>query len=387
MLIPYSTDAPVYHWPLATVGLIVANLLVFVGVVSGNLGPVENWVLSYGDGLHPQQWMLSTFMHGSLEHLIGNMLFLWVFGLVVEGKLGWWKFLACYLGIGVTQSMCEQLIMLGYEGDPNGSLGASAAIFGLMAIAAVWAPMNNINFVLGFWYRATDFEVNISVVAACYTGFEMLMLMLTGGAEGSSWLHLGGMAIGFPLGVVLLKTGQVDCEGWDLFHVMSGDYGSFKKEPAPAEIFAKVDARQRKRDEGQLTGAKEQFALYLKNGNPAAAFLLYEKMKQVVGGLQLDRGELLALIKWLHSEKRWADSAPFMAELIERFPDQADPIRIKLAQICVVELGRPGKALDLLAEVDMTKQPEAQTALVKKIAAKARQMQNEGEVELDVEAW
>jgi hypothetical protein len=62
-------------------------------------------------------------------------------------------------------------------------------------------------------------------------------------------------------------------------------------------------------------------------------------------------------------------------------------VRVKLAQICVVELGRPGKALDLLAEVDSNKFPEQQQALIKKIAARARQMQDEGVVELDVETW
>jgi len=97
-------------------------------------------------------------------------------------------------------------------------------------------------------------------------------------------------------------------------------------------VFAKVDARQKTRDEARLAGAQEQFATYLKGGNPAAAFLLYEKMKDVAGGLQLNRGQLLALVKWMHGEKRWSDSAPFMAELIARFPAEADPIRIKLAR-------------------------------------------------------
>jgi hypothetical protein len=125
----------------------------------------------------------------------------------------------------------------------------------------------------------------------------------------------------------------------------------------------------------------------LEQNNPAAALKLYEKMKEVGDGLQLERRQLLTLIKWLHGEKRWSDSAPFMAELITRFSEEADPARVKLAQICVVELGRPGKALDLLSDVDSTKLPEQQQILVKKITAKAQQMQNEGVVELDVETW
>jgi membrane associated rhomboid family serine protease len=388
MLIPYSTDAPVYYWPFATVGLITANAAAFIGVLSGHLGAIDNWFLVYGEGLHPQQWFLSMFMHAGIEHLVGNLLFLWVFGLVVEGKLGWWRFLPCYVGIGALQAMCEQIIMSGHSGDTAGSLGASAAIFGVMGMAAVWAPMNDIRFIfLFFFVRAVEFDVGISIVAAFYAGFEILMLIVSGGAAGSSWLHLGGMAIGFPLAIVLLKTGVVDCEGWDLFHVFRGDYGSFKNEPEPAGLLAKADARQRRKDEGRLVGAKEQVLTYLQNGNPAAALLFYDKMKDVAGGLQLDRGQLLALIKWLHGEKRWSDSAPLMAEVIARFPNDADAVRLKLAQICVVELGRPGKALDLLADVKASQLPEQHAALAKKIAAKARQLQEEGTVELDVDTW
>jgi hypothetical protein len=314
------------------------------------------------------------------------MLFLWVFGLVVEGKLGRWKFLLCYLGVGITESMCEQIIMLGYSGDAAGSLGASAAIFGLMAIATVWAPMNEVQFVM-LWYRVIDFEVSIAVLAAFYAGIEILMLFLPGYSEGSSWLHLGGMLIGFPVGVSLLRLNVVDCEGWDLFHVLRGDYGSFKKEPEPAEILAKADARRQQRDNQHSAAANVQIKEYVKQGNAAAALLLYEKMRPIAAGLTLERGELLAIIKQLHSEKRWADSAALMAEFISRFPDGADPMRIKLAQICVVELNRPGKALEILDDVQVPGLTPEQAALLKRISAKAHQLQDEGVVELDVDTW
>ena len=101
----------------------------------------------------------------------------------------------------------------------------------------------------------------------------------------------------------------------------------------------------------------------------------------------LDRDELLAVIKGLQAASRWSDSAPFMAELVTRFPDGADLVRIKLAQICLVELNRPGKALEVLADVDAARVPPPQLALAKKIAAKAQRMQAEGEYELDTDAW
>ena len=388
MLIPYSTDAPIYHWPISTVGLIVANVLVFCLVVLGGVEAESyGWVLWYGDGLHPNQWLQSIFMHGGIEHLVSNILFLWLFGLVIEGKLGWWRFLCCYLAIGVGESALEQTVMLGVAEPTPGSVGASAAIFGLIAMAAIWAPKNEISFFYLFAFRPGTFDVSIAVLACVYAGWEILMLCLFGSGAGSSWLHLAGFVFGLPIAIVLLKRGIVDCEGWDAFHVWNDDVGAFKKEPAPAEVFAKVDAQQREKDEELLRGAQQQFRQFLQQGNVPAAIRLYEKMKNVRGGLKPDRDQWLAMIQALHAEKRWSDSAPYMAHCIAAFPENADAVRIKLAQICVVELQRPGKAIELLDDVGAKKLPEKQAVLMQRIRAKAQQLQQEGVVELDVETW
>ena len=110
-------------------------------------------------------------------------------------------------------------------------------------------------------------------------------------------------------------------------------------------------------------------------------------MKESGSSISLTRDELLKIIQALHAAKRWQDSAPYMAEFIERFPDQADAMRIKLAQICVVELQRPGKAFDLLSDVDKSKLTEQHGKLVERITAKAHALEAEGVVELDVETW
>jgi membrane associated rhomboid family serine protease len=384
---PYSTDAPVYYWPFASVGLIVANIIVFIAMISGSISGPENWILWYGEGLHPEQWLTSIFMHASFDHLVGNMLFLWVFGLVVEGKLGWQKLLACYLSIGVGQSMIEQIMMLPFSGEGGGSLGASAAIFGLMAMAAVWAPKNDITFGYVIFFRWGTFDVSILALAVFYAGMEILFLMLSGGREGSSWLHLMGMALGAPLAIVMLRRGVVDCEGWDLLHVWKGDYGGFREQPDPQVTFAKTAERQKQTDQNLLANAKSQLRQFLQQGNLPAALTLYRKMGEVGDGLTLENDELRAIIKSLHQQRRWAESAPFMAELIERFPAGADLVRVKLAQICVVELERPGKALDLLADVDQSGLTREQATLVKRIEGKSLAMQAEGVIELDTEQW
>ena len=119
IVFPYTTDAPIYHRPWGTIGLIVVNTLAFAatGPATGP-EPSALW-LWYGRGLHPLQWLTSNFVHGSVSHLLGNMVFLWIFGLVVEGKTGSRLFLACYLGVGVVQSMVEQVLLHAYAGPPR----------------------------------------------------------------------------------------------------------------------------------------------------------------------------------------------------------------------------------------------------------------------------
>src|SRR5438045_2832212 len=132
MIIPYSTDAPIYHFPIATLVVIVAN--VAVHIVWSFLPPevAEPYAMVLGEGLHP---------------------FLWSYGIIVEGKIGGFLFLLSYLGIGTVHGAVIQAAYL-HAAEPSHVVGASGIIFGLMAIAMVWAPVNELScfylFLVGF---------------------------------------------------------------------------------------------------------------------------------------------------------------------------------------------------------------------------------------------
>src|SRR6476659_6945308 len=138
MLIPYSTDAPIYHWPFATLGTIIVNLLIFF-FAAALPEDSQEWVanhftLVYGQW-NPIQWVTSNYLHGDLWHVVGNMIVLWGIGIIVEGKIGWWRFLLLYNLIGIFQCGTEQTLML--LANEGRSLGASAVLYGLIAIAMV----------------------------------------------------------------------------------------------------------------------------------------------------------------------------------------------------------------------------------------------------------
>ena len=220
MLIPYGTDAPIYYRPFGTIGVMVANVVTFIITAGG----VENegWLLTFGNGLHPSEWMASAFLHFGIWHLIGNLVFLWTFGMIVEGKIGWWKFLTLYLGLCLLGGAVTQSLMLGYDGLSPGAGGASGVIYALMAISLVWAPGNNIDvFVIIFYFRfilrPLTFEVSILLFALFFIILDLAFAWQGEFNISSELLHLLGAAGGFPVGAFMVKTGMVDCEGWDLF--------------------------------------------------------------------------------------------------------------------------------------------------------------------------
>ena len=217
------------------------------------------------------------FTHADFSHLFGNMLFLWVFGLVVEGKLGWKRFLTVYLSIDMVQSALEQSLMILVGGPEGASIGASSAIYGVMAMAAVWAPKNNVNIFFWVFIFFGTFEMTILSIAGLYIGLDFLIFLYEG-PTGSSWLHVGGVMVGAPIGVILLKKGIIDCEGWDIFRVYGGDYGSFQREPELAEIEAEIKEKRQLRDSQLLASAPEQMKQFMRDGNYEAAFMLYNKM-------------------------------------------------------------------------------------------------------------
>ena len=120
IVIPFKTDSAIDYRPWGTVLLIAANVSVayFLGFpvemvpdMWGELPEeprVNSWMLEYGE-FRPLTWLTSVFVHADYAHLIGNMIFLWIFGLVVEGYVGWTRFLPLYLAIGAGQCAIEQV--------------------------------------------------------------------------------------------------------------------------------------------------------------------------------------------------------------------------------------------------------------------------------------
>jgi len=223
LLFPYRTDAPVYHVPVGTIGLIIINVIAFVAMFGASEEGFESSILQYGEGLKPLQWVTSNFVHGGFWHLAGNMVALWTFGFLVEGKVGPLVFVPLYLGMGFVQCGLEQAVMS--HAGHGGSFGASAILFGLMAISLVWSPRNDVGVAGILFFRPVSFDAPVVVFTLVMFGWEALQAWIVGFSTSTAILHMSGAVIGLLVGIAFVKLHWVDCEGWDIFAVMTGTVG------------------------------------------------------------------------------------------------------------------------------------------------------------------
>lgn len=387
LVVPFGADTSVYYWPYTTLGLIVVNIAVFCATLT-NPGLAVPWLLMFGDGIHPLQWITSAFLHADIWHIAGNMVFLWSFGIIVEGKLGWYKMLALYLGIAAAQSAIVQFLMLGSQGC---ALGASGAIFGLMAISLVWAPESRIRcyFVFLYWiFRYSEFEVRVVAMVLIYVTLEFLTAMLTGMAMSTEVLHLLGAAVGLPVGLALLKLGWVDCDHWDFFSVWAGRHTMTDKERYEADEKQPARAQQRAKEEEERRAASlQQIREILQNGQPQFALKAHQRMAREFPDWTLPEADLLSLIHALQEQKLWSQSIEPMVEYLKHYSQKAPLVRLKLAQILIVQEKRPVQALKVIAHIDRAALDPRHREFLGKLEAQARQLHEQAPYEVAGEAW
>ncbi len=223
--LPILGEGVYRHRPHATAGLVAANYVVAVllgcfdpwpGIFHGVWpGRLPDLVLSL-DAFAPWTWITSAFVHGDLGHLTGNMLFLLTFGVIVEGVAGWRWMLALYFGCAFLQ---DGLTWLLFRGAAFQTCGASGAIYALIAIAWVWAPRRPVR--VFYWlYRSVGVQAfSVRLLAIWWIGWQFLAAHLTSYTPWSAVLHLLGVAVGVPGGLLLLRRRLVDAEGEDWFSV------------------------------------------------------------------------------------------------------------------------------------------------------------------------
>ncbi len=212
MLIPLRTKNPPERIPFITYTLILINVLAYIGTTVYGLyisdRMLEVGALSY---VHqePHRWITSMFLHGGLLHIIGNMLFLWIFGCAVEGRLGYLKYFLLYFIGGIAGSFLH-LLFSGPNNPEVWGIGASGAIMAVVGAAMYIFPFAPVTFFYLMFYRIGTFDWVLWGAATYYLFWDVLGVMMSNGgtAKGggtANLAHLGGAGAGFLI-VFALRT-------------------------------------------------------------------------------------------------------------------------------------------------------------------------------------
>ena len=212
-MIPLRDSNPTERFPLVTVLLIVVNGIVFLYELS--LGEKGAQAMLGAFALVPARLasgnlpvpgtvpvgvtvITSMFLHGGFLHVIGNMLYLWIFGNNVEDAMGRLRFAVFYLLCGTAAAMGHAFLnlrstvpMIGASGAVSGVLGAYLLLYPRARVLTL--------FILGFFVRLI--EVPALVVLGFWFVLQFLNALIASGAGGGvAWYaHLGGFAAGMVL--------------------------------------------------------------------------------------------------------------------------------------------------------------------------------------------
>ena len=228
-MIPLKDDNPRLMTPVVNYGLIVCNIAIFIYQLSMPESEVEMFVHAYGavpanitQGMHLSSLLTAMFLHGGFAHLIGNMLYLWIFGDNVEGLMGHGRYLVFYLLCGLAATISHIAV------EPNSELpmiGASGAISGVLGAYLIKFPRARVLILVPIFICLTTFRIPALFVLGFWfltqltNGLGFFHANMSGG--GVAWFaHIGG----FVAGLLLIKLFERRQNG-DMFR--RRDYDDF----------------------------------------------------------------------------------------------------------------------------------------------------------------
>ena len=208
-MIPLKDNIPSERIPFVNYIFIGLNVIVFfIELAQGQqinefiyrFGLVPAWVTAgtYGPRYEILPFFTSMFLHGGWMHIIGNMLFLWIFGDNVEDRMGHFFYLLFYLGSGIGASL---LHIATAPGSTIPTVGASGAIAGVMGAYLVLYPRARVLTAVIIIYIIRMMEIPAIVFLGLWFLLQFIMGIATAASTGATggiafWAHVGGFVVG-----------------------------------------------------------------------------------------------------------------------------------------------------------------------------------------------
>jgi membrane associated rhomboid family serine protease len=206
-MIPLRDTIPSSRVPVVNLAIIAANVLVFLFETS--LGPrADTFIMRWG--LVPRHFALvnvitSMFLHGGWLHLIGNMLYLYIFGDNVEDRLGHLRYLVFYLLCGFAAGGAQALAS---PGSNLPMVGASGAIAGVSGAYLLFFPRARVVTLVPIFLFLQVIEIPAVFFLLMWFFWQLMSGVATLGTDAgvggvAFWAHIGGFVAGMVLGPTL----------------------------------------------------------------------------------------------------------------------------------------------------------------------------------------
>ncbi len=326
MLLPLHTDRRLSRTPAANVGIIAVTVAMFL--VQTASPAVEAALLLRPFELSPQGILGSAFLHAGWMHLLGNMLFLYIFGNNINDALGHAAYVGFYLGGAVAAGLLHAAV------SSTPALGASGAVWAVSGAYLAMYPRSRIVLLIFYFVITT-----VSIPAIWFIGLRLALDVFFGlndsvfGSNNgvANWAHVGGGVYGIVLSTALMKLGLVSRDRFDLLALAQRrkqrrlDVAERRRLGQTHESAMDiVPASQANPLLAKTQDLRAQIAEATERGDATRAADLYLELIQVDPRQTLARNAQLEMANQLYRENRHADAAAAYERYLERFAARPD---------------------------------------------------------------
>jgi len=366
LLIPIRTESAIHRTPTVNYLLIATNVALFFifndATTAKVISDFKHQVLafqSHAPAFH--QFLTYQFLHAHPMHLIGNMLFLWVFGNSVNSKMGDLPYLMFYLAGGIFAAWGFALMQSGH----SELVGASGAIAAITAAYLALFPRSHVTVLLWVFVFVHFFEwpAMILILLKIIVWDNVIGPSLVGSEGVAHTAHLAGYFFGFVGALLLLLVRGLPRDQFDILAL----WDRWHRRRAMADAMADSRSAQRRgfspfggavqapeAGDPALAGAvfdriadlRSRIGELVEQGKPGEALTAYQELQAMDSRPCLAERHQLAIARYLYAAGLHAQSAAAFERFIEVYPRSQDTneIRMLLGIIYARDLKQPDDA-------------------------------------------
>ena len=379
MFIPIRTEMEARHTPFANLGLLCANILVFIWFEMAATGAAkaikDEYFVLHGDWPSFFEFITYQFAHADIMHLAGNMLFLWVFGNPVNAKMGDIPYLLFY----ITSGMFAGLVFAWQT--PLDLIGASGSIAAVTTAYLVLFPRSKVTVL---------FITIITVPAMWLIVFKIILWdnvlspSMHGVGQVAHNAHLAGYVFGFVAATLMLAFKAVTRDQFDMLALIKRWNQRRQFASAMANPEAQAQARYGRvgraapvRDAlaDHKTDLRAELSVLIEQQKKDEALAAYEKLVGLDSEQCLPADQQLAIARAFFESNRLAQAAQAFEKFLARYAHHGDAneVRLLLGIINVRDLKQTETGISYLEQAIQKATSDARRSLAQEWLDHARQ--------------